>query len=304
MLLAETLAVLQPRRGGRYVDGTVGAGGHAHALLSAVDGQADLLAVDRDPSALEAAARRLAAYRDRVRFVHGDYRQLDRFLDEVGWAHVDGILLDLGVSSLQLDDPARGFSYQQDGPLDMRMDPRAPLTAADLVNTATRDQLAAWIRRYGEERWARRIADFIVAERARRPITRTGQLVDVIKAAIPARARRGGPHPARRTFQALRIVVNDELSRLDEALASAARRLAPRGRLVVISFHSLEDRTVKRTFLELARAGQGFRVVTRRPITPGTAERLRNPRARSARLRALERESLDRAAGGTGAGPL
>ena len=356
VLLAETVAFLQPRPGGRYVDGTVGAGGHARALLEAAGGMAELLAVDRDPAALELAAARLAPFRERVRFVHGDYRELDRYLDDMGWDRVDGILLDLGVSSMQLDDPARGFSYQAEGPLDMRMDPGQPVTAADLVNSASRDQLAEWIRRYGEERWAARIADFIVAQRRRRPITTTSQLVEVIKAAIPARARRRGPHPARRTFQALRIVVNRELEGLDQALRRAAARLAPGGRLVVISFHSLEDRTVKQVFRQLAAsprpgdpagAGQGegrgpgsgagpvavpgpagpgeapaasrqgadaataggpggeaapaagagpgaepgpaYRLLTRRPVTPGEEEARRNPRARSARLRALER---------------
>lgn len=302
VLLREVLAWLEPRPGGRYVDGTVGAGGHARALLEAAGGRAELLAIDRDPEALRVAAGRLAPYRDRVRFVRGDYRDLDRILDEAGWSRVDGILLDLGVSSLQLDDPRRGFSYQADGPLDMRMDPAQPLTAADLVNRASREELADWIRRYGEERWAGRIADFIVAERQRRPITTTGHLVEVIKAAIPARARRQGPHPARRTFQALRIAVNRELEGLEEALARAAHRLAPGGRLVTISFHSLEDRAVKQAFRRLD-AGGGFRVLTRKPVTPGEDEVARNPRARSARLRALAREETGgpgEAAAGTG----
>ncbi|HEY8393948.1 MAG TPA: 16S rRNA (cytosine(1402)-N(4))-methyltransferase RsmH [Thermaerobacter sp.] len=299
VLLREVLAWLEPQPGGRYVDGTVGAGGHARALLEATGGRAELLAIDRDPEALRVAAGRLAPYRDRVRFVHGDYRDLDRILDEAGWSRVDGILLDLGVSSLQLDDPRRGFSYQADGPLDMRMDPTQPLTAADLVNRASREELAGWIRRYGEERWADRIADFIVAARQRRPITTTGQLVEVIKAAIPARARRQGPHPARRTFQALRIAVNRELEGMEEALTRAAHRLAPGGRLVTISFHSLEDRTVKQVFRQLA-AGGGFRLLTRKPVMPGEDEVARNPRARSARLRALAREEEGEAPGEPG----
>jgi len=290
VLLQEALRWLAPRPGGRYVDGTVGAGGHARALLEAAGGDVELLAIDRDPEALRLAAERLSPFRDRVRFVHGDYRDLDRILDEAGWVRVDGILLDLGVSSLQLDDPRRGFSYQVDGPLDMRMDPTQPLTAADLVNRASRQELADWIRRYGEERWAGRIADFIVAERQRRPITTTGHLVEVIKAAIPAGARRQGPHPARRTFQALRIVVNRELEGLEEALTRAAHRLAPGGRLVAISFHSLEDRAVKQAFRQLAARG-GFRVLTRKPVRPGEEEVARNSRARSARLRALAREA-------------
>ncbi len=295
VLLAEVLAYLRPERGGRFVDGTVGAGGHAAAILEAAGEAGRLLGIDRDPQALALAAARLAPFGDRVRLVHGDFRDLGRHLAAAGWKAVDGILLDLGVSSMQLDDPARGFSYQVDAPLDMRMDPGQPVTAADLVNTASRDQLARWIAEYGEERWAGRIADFIVAARQRRPITPTLQLVEVIKDAVPARARRRGGHPARRTFQALRIAVNNELEGLEAFLQEAAGYLRPGGRLVVISFHSLEDRAVKRAFRALAapqvagKEGAAFRILTRRPVTPGDEEERRNPRARSAKLRALER---------------
>ncbi|WP_243123249.1 16S rRNA (cytosine(1402)-N(4))-methyltransferase RsmH [Thermaerobacter sp. FW80] len=305
VLLEAALAFLAPRRGGRYVDGTVGGGGHAAALLAAVGGDAQLLAIDRDPQALAVARRRLAPFGDRVHLVHGDFRDLERHLASLGWDRVDGILLDLGVSSMQLDDPSRGFSYQEEGPLDMRMDPGQPLTAADLVNTASRDQLARWLAEYGEERWAGRIADFIVEARRRRPITTTTELVEIVKAAIPARARRRGGHPARRTFQALRIAVNDELRGLEGFLRAAAQRLRPGGRLVVIAFHSLEDRAVKRAFRDLA-AGEGFRLLTRKPVTPGEEEVRRNPRSRSAKLRALQRLAAGPApAGGeprTGAG--
>ncbi|GAB6875898.1 16S rRNA (cytosine(1402)-N(4))-methyltransferase RsmH [Thermaerobacter litoralis] len=302
VLLEAVLAYLAPQRGGRFVDGTVGAGGHAAAILEAAGPAGQLLGIDRDPRALELARARLAPYGERVRLVRGDFRDLDRHLAAAGWEAVDGILLDLGVSSMQLDDPARGFSYQVEAPLDMRMDPSQRVTAADLVNTASRDQLARWIADYGEERWAGRIADFIVAARRRRPITTTTQLVEVIKDAIPARARRRGGHPARRTFQALRIAVNRELDGLQGFLEEAARRLRPGGRLVVISFHSLEDRAVKAAFRSLAsRRGDagaggpddegqpGYRVLTRRPVVPGEEETRRNPRARSAKLRALER---------------
>nr|WP_242822457.1 16S rRNA (cytosine(1402)-N(4))-methyltransferase RsmH [Thermaerobacter marianensis] len=292
VLLREVVAYLAPRPGGRYVDGTVGAGGHAAAVLAAAGGEAELLGIDRDPAALALAARRLAPFGARVRLVHGNFRGLEQHLEDAGWDAVDGILLDLGVSSMQLDDPSRGFSYQEEGPLDMRMDPSQPVTAADLVNTAGRDQLARWIAEYGEERWAGRIADFIVAARRRRPITTTTQLVEIIKAAIPARARRRGGHPARRTFQALRIAVNGELDGLEEFLQQAARRLRPGGRMVVIAFHSLEDRAVKRAFRALAAPDGGaapFRLLTRRPVTPGEEEAQANPRSRSAKLRAIER---------------
>ncbi|HEY8552516.1 MAG TPA: 16S rRNA (cytosine(1402)-N(4))-methyltransferase RsmH [Thermaerobacter sp.] len=291
VLRDEVLAFLAPRPGGRYVDGTVGAGGHAAALFAAVGGDAQLLAIDRDPQALAVARRRLAPFGDQVHLVHGDFRDLERHLASLGWDRVDGILLDLGVSSMQLDDPSRGFSYQEEGPLDMRMDPSQPVTAADLVNTASRDQLARWLAEYGEERWAGRIADFIVEARRRRPITTTTELVEIIKAAIPARARRRGGHPARRTFQALRIAVNDELRGLEDFLRRAAQRLRPGGRLVVIAFHSLEDRAVKRAFRDLAAGadGAGFRLLTRKPVTPGEDEVRRNPRSRSAKLRALQR---------------
>lgn len=296
VLLDQVLTYLAPRRGGRYVDGTVGAGGHAAAILEAAGDAGELLGIDRDPQALALAAARLEPYKERVRLVRGNFRDLDRHLAAAGWDAVDGILLDLGVSSMQLDDPARGFSYQVEAPLDMRMDPGQPVTAADLVNNASRDQLARWMAEYGEERWAGRIADFIVAARQRRPITTTTQLVEVIKDAIPARARRRGGHPARRTFQALRIAVNGELEGLEAFLQGAAQRLRPGGRLVVISFHSLEDRAVKGAFRALAAGdedgsgdGAPFRILTRRPVTPGGEEARRNPRARSAKLRALER---------------
>jgi len=261
------------------------------------------VAIDRDADAVATARAALADLGERISFVHGDFRHLADILADLGIEKVDGVLMDLGPSAYQLETAERGFSYQADGPLDMRMDRRIPTTAADLVNGLDQRELERIIRDYGEERWASRIAGFIVQARARRPLETTGQLVEVIKAAIPAAARRQGPHPARRTFQALRIAVNDELGALEAGLQAAIAALLPGGRVCVISFHSLEDRLVKQTFLAYGRgepdprqaeAGNGgerprLRILTRKPVRPSDAEVLHNPRARSARLRAAER---------------
>ena len=284
VLLAETLELLAVRPGGFWVDGTVGAGGHAAEILrrSAPDGR--LLATDRDAEALAAAAQTLAPFGERARLLQADYRELPALLEEPQ----DGILLDLGVSSLQLDRAERGFSLKSDGPLDMRMDQRGGITAADVVNRLPEAELADIIYRYGEERASRRIARRIVETRRRSPFRRTVELAEVVRGA--ARRPRGrGIDAATLTFQALRIHVNQELEGLGDVLASLARRLAPGGRLVVIAFHSLEDREVKQSFRSLAAAG--FRLLTRKPLRPGEEEVSRNPRARSARLRAIEREA-------------
>jgi 16S rRNA (cytosine1402-N4)-methyltransferase len=283
-LLAESLELLAVRPGGFWVDGTVGAGGHAAEILrrSAPDGR--LLATDRDAEALAAAAEALAPFGARARLLQADYRELPDLVAEPP----DGILLDLGVSSLQLDRAERGFSLKSDGPLDMRMDPRGGITAAEVVNRMPEPELADIIYRYGEERAARRIARRIVETRRRSPFRSTLQLADVVRG-VARRPRGRGIDPATLTFQALRIHVNGELEGLGDALASLARRLAPRGRLAVIAFHSLEDRVVKQAFRSLAAAG--FRVLTRKPVRPGADEVRRNPRARSARLRAVEREA-------------
>jgi 16S rRNA (cytosine1402-N4)-methyltransferase len=283
-LLAESLELLAVRPGGFWVDGTVGGGGHAAAILarSAPDGR--LLGSDRDEAALLAARETLAPFGARARLVHADYRELPGLLDEPP----DGILLDLGVSSLQLDSPERGFSMMREGPLDMRMDRRGGPTAADLVNRMPEKELADLIYRYGEERAARRIARRIVEARRRAALRTTLELAAVVRAAAH-RPRAGAIDPATRTFQALRIQVNRELEGLGEALSSLARGLAPRGRMAVIAFHSLEDREVKQAFRALA--ASGFRLLTRKPVRPDEAELRRNPRARSARLRAIEREA-------------
>lgn len=269
---------------GVYVDATVGGGGHSLRLLQRFP-SARLYAIDQDPAALAAARERLAAFSDRICWVEGNFRELDRWL---GSEKVHGVLFDLGVSSAQLDRPERGFSYQWDAPLDMRMNPNSPVTAFRLVNMRSKEEIAEALRTWGEERWAGRIAEFVVKARAREPIRTTGQLVEVIKAAIPARARREGGHPARRTFQALRIWVNDELGALREGLSGALAHLLPGGRIVAIAFHSLEDRIVKQTFLAWQQEGQGS-VLTRRPVLPGPEEVAQNPRARSAKLRAFQK---------------
>ncbi len=271
-----------------YCDGTLGGGGHAEALLAASAPDGVLLGVDRDAEALAVAARRLRPFGDRARLVHGDYRELPALAHAAVLGPFDGILLDLGLSSLQLDDPARGFSFGQEGPLDMRMDRAggAP-TAGDLLRRLPQRELEAILREYGEERWARRIARALVAARARQPIATTTELAHLVARAIPRRAWPPRIHPATRTFQALRIAVNRELEGLEEGVEAAASLLAPGGRLAVISFHSLEDRAVKTTFRRLA-AARGMGILTRKPVTPATTEVAANPRARSAKLRVIE----------------
>jgi 16S rRNA (cytosine1402-N4)-methyltransferase len=287
-MVAEVLEHLEPSRGGLFVDCTVGLGGHTRALLDA--GATRVIGLDRDPEALARSRASLATYGNRVELVHSDYRSLGEVLEARALATVDGILADLGVSSMQLDE-ARGFSFRRDEPLDMRMDTTAGPTAAELIRGADEQTLADVIYQLGEERHARRIARALVA--ARGALETTGQLADVVRRAIP---RKGYSRidPATRTFQAIRIWVNRELDGLDAFLAEAARRLAPGGRLVVITFHSLEDRIVKHTLRGLqATGGIGLAVRTKRPVVPGEAEIERNPRARSAKLRAAERKAGD-----------
>jgi 16S rRNA (cytosine1402-N4)-methyltransferase len=283
VLLAETLELLAVRPGGFWVDGTVGLGGHAAAILerSAPDGR--LLGLDRDAETLAEAGRRLERFGDRVRLLHADHREIPALL--AGEA-ADGILLDLGVSSVQLDSAERGFSFQADGPLDMRMDRSHGETAAEVVNDLREDDLANVIYRFGEEPSSRRIARTIVDARRRSPIATTAELASLVRRSA-RRTRRPGLDPATRTFQALRIYVNREIDGLGTALGDIARRLAPGGRFAVIAFHSLEDREVKQTFRGLA--NEGFRLLTKKPVRPGDDEVRRNPRSRSARLRAVER---------------
>jgi 16S rRNA (cytosine1402-N4)-methyltransferase len=283
VLLAESLELLAVRPGGLYVDGTLGLGGHASEVLrrSAPDGR--FLGVDKDGETLERAMARLAPFGPRARFAQADFREIPELL---AGALADGILLDLGVSSIQLDSAERGFSFQADGPLDMRMDRTRGETAAEVVNRTRERDLADLIFRFGEERGSRRIARAITRARERGPIRTTAELAEVVRRAAPR--GRPGLHPATRTFQALRIRVNRELEDLAQALSALAECLAPGGRLVVIAFHSLEDREVKHTFRALAT--RGFRLLTKKPIRPGAPELHANPRARSARLRAVARE--------------
>jgi 16S rRNA (cytosine1402-N4)-methyltransferase len=285
-MVAEVIEHLEPARGGVFVDCTVGLGGHARALLEA--GVSRLIGFDRDPAAVAAARDALSGFGDRVEVVHADYRRIAPVLDERGVTKVEGVLADLGVSSMQLDAPGRGFSFRQDDPLDMRMDTTADPTAADLLRDVDERTLAGVIYEFGEERHSRRIARAIVAARELVPIETTGQLAEIVRRAVP---RKGYTRidPATRTFQAIRIWVNGELEGLDRFLGAATRRLADGGRMVVITFHSLEDRIVKHTLRALESGDAGVRVLTRKPIVPSDEEITRNPRARSAKLRAAER---------------
>ena len=286
VMTAETIALLDPSRGGLFVDCTVGLGGHARVLLEA--GASKLLGLDRDPEALKIARERLEGFGDRVELVHADYRELGRVLDDRGVPGVDGALADLGVSSMQLDGEGRGFSFRRDEPLDMRMDQSQGPTAADLLDQVGEEELANLIFEYGEERYSRRIARAIVEARGRGSITTTGQLAQIVRRAVP---RRGYQRidPATRTFQAIRIWVNRELDQLEAFVVEACSRLLAGARFAVITFHSLEDRIVKHAFRALAQGRMALKILTKRPIVPGDSELDRNPRARSAKLRAVER---------------
>jgi 16S rRNA (cytosine1402-N4)-methyltransferase len=306
VLLQEVIQYLQPQSGGIYIDGTVGAGGHADAILraSAPDGQ--LFGFDQDKDALEIANRQLAQFGDRVRLLHSNFNQLSQIAGRYHIPPADGILLDLGVSSMQLEQPERGFSFQLDGPLDMRMNPLSSRTAAMLVNTLPKKELANLIYRYGEEPQSRRIAKAIIAAR---PIDRTVELAQIIARALSTKARpksgrRRLPkiHPATRTFQALRIATNDELGALEQVLPQVIALLKPKGRLAIISFNSLEDRIIKQYFKRESqdclcppeqvicncRHKSTIHIITKKPITPSLAEIEANPRARSAKLRVVE----------------
>ena len=286
VMTAEVLQHLRPEGGGLFVDCTVGLGGHARALLEA--GATRILGLDRDLDALARARETLAPWSHRVELVHADYRSLDDVLDRQQIAHVDGTLADLGVSSMQFETPGRGFSFQRDEPLDMRMDRSRGETAADLVARATERELADAIFAYGEERFSRRIARAIVVARQDTPVDTTFRLAAIVRRAIP---RRGFMRidPATRTFQALRIWVNRELEGLDRFIETATARLRAGARLVVIAFHSLEDRIVKHTLRALERREPLVRILTRKPLVPTDDEVTQNPRARSAKLRAAER---------------
>ncbi|HZJ57375.1 MAG TPA: 16S rRNA (cytosine(1402)-N(4))-methyltransferase RsmH [Clostridia bacterium] len=300
VLFNETLNILGLKPGHIIVDGTLGGGGHSGGILERIVPGGLLVGIDRDPNALAAARTYLHQYKDSLVTVHGNFNDLDSILDRLNISNIDGMMMDLGVSSHQLDEESRGFSYHGDAPLDMRMDPTQPLSAQNVVNEYGERQLAQVILRYGEERWAARIAKFIVKSR---PIHTTGELTEVIKAAIPANVRRRGPHPSRRTFQAIRIEVNGELEILEGAIETAVASLKSGGRLCIITFHSLEDRIVKNTFRRLQRPctcppdspicicghKASVKVITRKPIIPSEDETDENPRSRSAKLRACQK---------------
>lgn len=300
VMVSEVLEYLRPEKGKVIVDGTLGAGGHAEAILERITPGGRLIGIDRDPSAIALAQARLGAMAEAVSYHRENFRSILSVLGSEGLEEVDGILLDLGVSSMQLEESERGFSFRHDGPLDMRMGPDAVRTAEEIINEDSEDELTQILYRYGEERWARRIAQFIVDARKRRPVRTTGELEQIVKDAVPAGARRGRKHPARKTFQALRIAVNDELENLKEGLEDGIECLAPGGRIVVLTYQSLEDRIVKSTFNSLAKGTDfppahplnelaAIEVLTRKPVVPSESEREENPRSRSAKLRAAMR---------------
>ena len=303
VLAEECIQALNLRPDGVYVDGTTGGGGHSLRIAQQLGPAGRLICIDRDEEALAAASRRLEAYRDRVTFVKSNFAQIAQVIEGQGLAGVDGILFDLGVSSYQLDNGDRGFSYMHDAPLDMRMDRSQPFSAWDVVNTYTQEQLRQILWEYGEERYSGRVAAAIVQQREESPIETTGQLAQVIREAMPAAARREKQHPAKRSFQAIRIEVNGELRAVEQAMEGSVDKLLPGGRLAVISFHSLEDRIVKKIFAQQAKGctcppdfpvcvcgkKPRLKLISRGVITAGQKELDENPRARSAKLRVAER---------------
>ncbi|PWM58838.1 MAG: 16S rRNA (cytosine(1402)-N(4))-methyltransferase [Oscillospiraceae bacterium] len=303
VLLRECIEALQIKPNGIYVDCTTGGGGHSLEIAKRLTDGGRLIAIDRDEDALRAAGKRLADFADRVTFVHSNYAMLQSVLADLGIPGVDGVLADLGVSSYQLDTAERGFSYMQDAPLDMRMDREQPLRAYDVVNTYSEEELRRILYDFGEEKFARNIAANIVKKRSERPIETTLELAELVKASMPKTAREGGHHPAKRTFQAIRIEVNSELSSIPPALDAAVHALNPGGRIAVITFHSLEDRLVKQKFAALSSGctcprefpvcvcGKKpvVRVITKKPVTAGEDELEVNPRSRSAKLRVAEK---------------
>lgn len=303
VLRDESIEGLNVTGSGIYVDGTLGGAGHTVEICKLLTEEGRMIGIDQDAEAIANGEIRLAPYKDKVTLVRSNFSRFTEIMDELQIEGVDGVLLDLGVSSRQLDEGSRGFSYMQDAPLDMRMDQRQSITAADVVNTYSEEAITRIIRDYGEERWAKRISQFIVQARKEQPIETTGDLVSIIKKAVPKGARQDGPHPAKRTFQAIRIEVNGELRILEQAIRDMVERLKPGGRLCIITFHSLEDRIVKQTMKELENpctcpkefpvcvCGRKpkIKIVTRKPIVPDEEELEVNPRSRSAKLRIAER---------------
>lgn len=303
VLMEETIKGLVTDPGGIYVDCTLGGAGHARRIAAALSEKGRLIGIDQDPAAIAAAKERLAGVRCQVDIIRDNFKNLDGVLTQLGVSSVQGVLFDLGVSSHQLDIPERGFSYKQDAPLDMRMDPKARLTAKMVLNSYAEDELAEMIYKYGEERWAKRIANFIVQARREKPLETTAELVDLIRRAIPAAARKEGGHPAKRTFQAIRIEVNNELGILEDVFKTAAGYLNPGGRICIITFHSLEDRIAKQTLKDLSKGcicpprlpvcvcnrKPSLKLIGK-PLTAAKEELQLNSRARSAKLRIAEKQ--------------
>ncbi len=302
VLYEESIAALQVRENGLYVDGTLGGGGHSYGILASND-TCRLIGIDRDSEAIAAASKRLERFGERFTAVNDNFSSIKNILSDLSVDKIDGALLDIGVSSYQLDNPERGFSYMHDAPLDMRMDAGSGKSARDVVNGYSCEELTRIFYEYGEEKWSKRVAEFICKRRAEKPLETTYELVDVIKAAIPAKARAEGGHPAKRIFQAIRIEVNGELDALKTALSDFTDALKSGGRLAVITFHSLEDRMVKQEFARMSRGctcpkefpvcvcgnKPMIKLVTRKPILPGSEESEKNPRSKSAKLRIAEK---------------
>lgn len=302
VLYEESISALNVKDGGVYVDGTLGGGGHSYGILS-TSSDCSLIGIDQDKEAIAAAKKRLENFSDRFTAVNSNFSEIKNILKDQGISGIDGALLDIGVSSYQLDNPERGFSYMNDAPLDMRMNTGKALTAREVVNTYSCDELSRIFYEYGEEKWSKRVAEFICSKREEKPIETTFELVDVIKAAIPQKARADGGHPAKRVFQAIRIEVNDELGVLKTAVNDFTDCLNSGGRLAVITFHSLEDRIVKQEFLRMAKGctcpkefpvcvcgnKPRIKIISRKPILPSEGEAERNPRSKSAKLRVAEK---------------
>lgn len=303
VLLNECIENLKIKPDGVYVDCTMGGAGHSKEIVKKLSDKGLFIGFDQDKNAINTARERLSEYESRVKFVHSNFENIKEELEKIGVYKIDGVLADLGVSSHQLDEAERGFSYMQDAPLDMRMDVRCEFSAYDVVNTYAEDELAKIIKDYGEDNWAKRIAKFIVEERVNKPIETTGELVDIIKKAIPKKARIDGPHPAKRTFQAIRIEVNNELGVITKMINDASSIMNEDGRICIITFHSLEDRIVKNAFKYLASdciclqhlpicqcdKESEVKIITRKPILPSAEEIEVNPRSRSAKLRVAEK---------------
>ncbi len=302
VLLEEAVNGLSIKKDGIYIDGTLGGAGHSKEIVKKLDG-GRLIGIDQDTNAIKKANEELEDFKDKITIVHDNFKNIKKIVDDLGINGVDGVLLDLGVSSHQLDIGERGFSYNQDAYLDMRMNPEQKFSAWDIVNNYSKKDLFRIIKDYGEERWASRIAEFIVNERNENAINTTEELVEVIKKAIPKGARKDGPHPAKRTFQAIRIEVNQELEILKDTIIDITSILNPKGRISIITFHSLEDRIVKKTFKELnlecicppelpvcvCNKKRELKIITRKPILPSKEELENNPRSRSAKLRIAEK---------------